>query len=70
MDHISGRVSNSIENSTIQNLKVVKINDVSMNEENVEQDGLVLKVAVLENKINLLISLLNEAFSKDIPPVP
>ena len=52
MDYTTGRPHDSLENTTIQNLKVVKLNDQNVTEELVEQDEAVARIAILENTVN------------------
>jgi hypothetical protein len=69
MDYTTGRQINSIENQTIQNLKVIRINDESVIDEVAEQAVLVSRVATLENSVNYLISVINDLLEKNIPSV-
>jgi hypothetical protein len=69
MDYTTGRQINSIENQTIQNLKVIRINDESVIDEVTEQTVLLSRVATLENSVNYLISVINDLLEKNIPSV-
>ena len=70
MDYTTGRPHDSLENQTIQNLKVVKLNDQNVTEELVEQDEAVARIAILENTVNQLVGIINNLLGKTIPPVP
>lgn len=64
MDNITGKPYNSIENSQFTNINVEKINNKSVDNEINEQDELLIRVATLENTINVLILFINEHFNK------
>jgi len=70
MDYTTGRPHDSLENTTIQNLKVVKLNDQNVTEELVEQDEAVARIAILENTVNQLVAIINNLLDKTIPTVP
>ncbi len=70
MDYTTGRPHDSLENTTIQNLKVVKLNDQNVTEELVEQDEAVARIAILENTVNQLVAIIHNLLDKTIPTVP
>ena len=70
MDYTTGRRIGSIENETVQNLKVVKINNEDVSQEINEQTELVARVNNLESTVNLLVNIINDLLHKDIPDLP
>ena len=70
MDYTTGRPHDSLENTTIQNLKVVKLNDTNVTSEIIEQDEAVARIAILENTVNQLVAIINNLLGKTIPTVP
>jgi len=70
MDYTTGRKLGSIENQTVQNLKVVKINNEDVSQEINEQTELVARVNNLESTVNLLVNIINDLLHKDIPDLP
>ena len=69
MDYTRGRPVNSLENQTIQNLKVIAINDENVVDEVTEQTVLLSRVATLESSVNFLTAVVNELLNKNIPTV-
>jgi hypothetical protein len=67
MDYTSGRPLNSLENQTIQNLKVIQINNENVADEVNEQTALLSRVATLESSVNFLTAIINELLDKNIP---
>ena len=70
MDYTTGRKLGSIENQTVQNLKVVKINNEDVSQEINEQTELVARVNNLESTVNLLVNIINDLLNKSIPDLP
>ncbi len=70
MDYTTGRSLDSLENQTIQNLNVIKLNDSFVTEEILEQDEVIARVAILENTVNQLVGIINNLLDKTIPTVP
>jgi len=70
MDYTTGRSLDSLENQTIQNLKVVKLNDTNVTSEIIEQDEAIARIAILENTVNQLVAIINNLLDKTIPTVP
>jgi len=70
MDFTTGRRIDSIENQTVQNLKVVKINNDNVAQEVNEQTELVARVTNLESTVNLLVNIINDLLNKEIPDLP
>ena len=70
MDYTTGRRINSIENETVQNLKVIKINNENVAQEVNEQTQLVTRVNNLESTVNLLLNIINGLLNKEIPDLP
>ena len=59
MDYTTGRRINSIENETVQNLKVIKINNEEVAQEVNEQTQLITRVNNLESTVNLLLNIMD-----------
>ena len=70
MDYTTGRRIDSIENQTVQNLKVLKINNEDVEQEVNEQTQLVARVQNLESTVNLLLNIINDLLNKEIPDLP
>ncbi len=70
MDYTTGRAHDSLENQTIQNLNVIKLNDSFVTEEILEQDEALSRTAILENTVNQLVGIINNLLDKTIPTVP
>ena len=70
MDYTTGRQINSIENQTVQNLKVIKINNEDIAQEVNEQTELVTRVNNLESTVNFLVNIINDLLNKEIPDLP
>ena len=70
MDFTTGRRIDSIENQTVQNLKVVKINNDNVTQEVNEQTELVSRVNNLESTVNFLVNIINDLLNKEIPDLP
>ena len=70
MDYTTGRRIDSIENQTVQNLKVLKINNENVEQEVNEQTQLVARVNNLESTVNLLLNIINGLLNKEIPDLP
>jgi len=70
MDYTTGRSHDSLENTTIQNLNVIKLNDQNVTQEIAEQDEAVARIAILENTVNQLVGIINNLLDKTIPTVP
>ena len=70
MDYTTGRRIDSIENQTVQNLKVLKINNEDVEQEVNEQTQLVTRVNNLESTVNLLLNIINDLLNKEIPDLP
>lgn len=70
MDYTTGRRIDSIENQTVQNLKVLKINNEDVEQEVNEQTQLISRVNNLESTVNLLLNIINGLLNKEIPDLP
>ncbi len=70
MDYTTGRRIDSIENQTVQNLKVLKINNEDVEQQVNEQTQLVTRVNNLESTVNLLLNIINDLLNKEIPDLP
>ena len=70
MDYTTGRRIGNIENETVQNLKVIKINNENVAQEVNEQTQLVTRVNNLESTVNLLLNIINGLLNKEIPDLP
>ena len=70
MDYTTGRRIGSIENETVTNLKVLKINNEDVSQEVNEQTQLVARVNNLESTVNLLLNIINDLLNKSIPDLP
>lgn len=70
MDYTTGRSHDSLENTTIQNLNVIKLNDQNVTQEIAEQDEAIARIAILENAVNQLVGIINNLLDKTIPTIP
>jgi len=70
MDYTTGRRINSIENQTVQNLTILKINNENVAQEVNEQTELVTRVNNLESTVNFLVNIINDLLNKTIPDLP